>query len=63
MSAVLVRVYCGNNTRWRGLFEEPEECSWEGDIEVHPEEVDFATFTCPGCGGANAVRDHEQSRR
>ena len=54
------RVYCGNYTKWRGYFEDPEECSWEGDVPLPevPEEDAHATFVCPGCGATNLVRDH-----
>jgi hypothetical protein len=57
-----VHVYCGcylPDPRGFSFFEEPPECNWEGDIEVHPDEIDFASFTCGGCGAINAVRDHE----
>ena len=59
-AALSTRVYCGNSTRWRGFFEEPEECSYEGDVPVseHPEDRPFDTWVCPGCGATNTVRDH-----
>lgn len=56
-----VRVYCGNYVgESRGLHDEPDECNAEAVVDVHPDEIDFATYTCPGCGAVNAVRDHEQ---
>lgn len=53
-------VYCGNHTRSRGLFEEPEECNYEGDVPLSecPEEDEHADWVCPGCGATNTVRDH-----
>jgi hypothetical protein len=55
-----VHVYCGNSTRWRGFFEDPEECSYEGDVPLSEcvEEDEIATWTCPGCGLMNTVKDH-----
>lgn len=53
-------VYCGNSSRWRGFFEDPEECNWEGDVPLPEslEEDEMATWLCPGCGLTNTVRDH-----
>jgi hypothetical protein len=56
----VVRVYCGNAVRWRGFFEDPEECSFEGYVPLPeaPEEDRFATWVCRGCGATNTVADH-----
>lgn len=54
-------VYCGNFTKWKGFFVEPDECSYEGDIDLTDitEEDDFTSWECPGCGATNTFRDHE----
>ncbi len=67
---MIVHVYCGNFVGppyWHGLdYFEPDECDWEGEIEVEPEEYEppqrwryMASFTCGGCGAVNLVSDHE----
>ena len=58
---LVVHVYCGNSTKWRGFFEDPEECNQEQTVMVHPEERDIAAYTCAGCGIVNTIRDHEVS--
>lgn len=58
-----VRVYCGNyvgEPYWHGLeVFEPDECDAELTVAVHPDEIDFASYECPGCGATNRIRDHE----
>lgn len=55
------RVYCGNNTSWSSIFEEPEECGYEGEIELPEDPADdkYWTWLCPDCSMVNMVRDHE----
>jgi len=39
--------------RWHGLdVYEPDECGWEGDLEVDAEDLEsgYLTVTCPQCG-------------
>jgi predicted RNA-binding Zn-ribbon protein involved in translation (DUF1610 family) len=60
--SVSVHVYCGNYlTAPVSMFEEPPECSAEADVVCHRDDLlhGTATYTCPGCGATNAVRDHE----
>ena len=52
-------MYCGNYTTWRGFFTEPDECGYEGSIELgDPAEDDLASWVCPDCGATNTYRDH-----
>ena len=47
-----VKVYCGCYVWPFSLMEEPDECYWEGEVEIDDYEWrdGYACVKCPSCG-------------